>query len=551
MKRKLLPLMSVLLVAAASLAGGLRDRAAHHTTPAQDTERQELQSDFQDAILTIQSNYAGTPDIEGVGKDAIEEMLRTLDPHSNYFTKSEFDELQSEEHSRFYGIGVSIKKIYNRVFVVATDPGGPAYRAGLRYGDSVLAIDGQDCVQWSSEQVMERVRGEVGESVAVTVERPGIPKPITVSVVRDEIKLPSVRLSFMIGQSDTAYIGLTGGFSSKTDEELTEALAQLKEQGMRQLILDLRNNPGGLLDQAIKVAEKFLPAEKKILEVRSRQDPTPYVYASRENNEPETMPMVILINRRTASASEVVAGALQDHSRAFIVGETSFGKGLVQTIFNLWGGTGLTLTTQRYYTPSGRSIQRDYSNMSFYDYYWNRHDGSANGSDDKKGQPFYTDLGQQVYGGGGITPNELVKSPEVSSTTAKLYDGAFYFVRQLVTGQINGLHEYHIPGMQYKTRLNDADLNKYPVNDKVIAAFRIYLNELPQFSVPEDKFQANTDYIRSTIRKEVITAAYGEEAGEEVFLTGDDFQVKKAIDALPEARLLAKNALGASVSDHQ
>lgn len=540
-------LLSVAVVAAASLAGGYASRP-RHTSVAVSTQRTELESDFQEAIQKIQDNYAGTPDLETVGKASIEGMLRTLDPHSNFFTKSEYDDLQSEERSRFYGIGVSIKKIYNRVYVVAANSGGPAYRAGLRYGDSILAIDGQNCTEWSSEQVMDKVRGDRGESVAVTVERPGSPRPITVRIVRDEINLPTVRLWFMVGQSDVGYVGLTGGFSSKTDEELTRAIAELKQQGMRQLILDLRGNPGGLLDQAIKVAEKFLPADKKILEVRGREDATPKYFETPENNEPETMPMVILINRRTASASEVVAGALQDHSRAFIVGENSFGKGLVQTIFNLWGGTGLTLTTQRYYTPSGRSIQRDYSGVSFYDYYWNRRGDDASDSSQNKDQAYYTDAGQKVFGGGGIAPNEVVKSLDVNETKVKLYDGAFYFVRQLVTGQINGMRDYRLTGMQYRKHLTDEDLARFAVNDKLMAAFRAYLGELPQFNVSDDVFKSEQDYIRSDIRRELITAAYGEDAGEQISLL-DDVQFKKAVEALPQAKQLAQNMIPASPED--
>ncbi|HUK90818.1 MAG TPA: S41 family peptidase, partial [Blastocatellia bacterium] len=449
MKRWFLPLGSVLLIGVAAAVGGYVTRPVHQK-PAEPDVQEEIKSDFQEAFEEIEYNYAGAPDMEMLGKNSIQGMLRALDPHSVFFTKSEYDDLQAEQRSRYYGIGVDIKKVYNKVYIVSVNPDGPGYRAGLRYGDAVVAVNAQSADTWSGEEVTERVRGEKGESVTLTIERPGVSHPISVRIVRDEVKLPTVRLSFIIGQAGTGYIGLTGGFSGKTNEELSTAIARLKQQGMRQLILDLRGNPGGLLDQAIKVAEKFLPAGETILEVRGREEQSPdRVYEAPENNEPETMPMVILINEGTASASEVVAGALQDHSRAYIVGENSFGKGLVQGIYNLWGGTGLMLATHRYYTPSGRSIQRDYSRISFYDYYRNRRiDGpeAPNAGGDASDRAFFTDLGQKVYAGGGIMPNERVRSQESGPYSNRLFAGVFDFARQLAAGQLPGFHEYRIAG---------------------------------------------------------------------------------------------------------
>jgi carboxyl-terminal processing protease len=346
----------------------------------------------------------------------------------------------------------------------------------------------------------------------------------------------------MIGQTGTGYIGLTGGFSGKTDEELAAALTQLKKEGMQQLILDLRNNPGGLLDQAIKVAEKFLRPGKRILEVRGRDDRYPdHTYVVPENNNPELMPMVILINQRTASASEVVAGALQDHDRAYIVGENSFGKGLVQSIFYLWGGTGLTLTTQKYYTPTGRSIQRDYSKVSFYDYYLNRRNGLGDPTTLSSGSALYTDLGRTVFGGGGITPDERVKASDSDRVSFTLFNGIFDFVRQLVAGQIAGFREYRIYETQYKNKPSIEEIERYPVNEKLIAAFRAYTADKPLFDVTEDQFTSHLDYIKRDMRRELVTAAYGPEAGDMLYLL-DDVQLRRAMEKLPEARQLAENS---------
>ena len=540
MRNRVLPLLAIAVIALATLAGGYYGSARPaHVTDADSELTDQLADEFKEALSEIQENYAGRVDLELFGKNAILGMLHQLDPHSAFFTKAEFDEVQTEQSSRIYGIGVTIAKRYDRVYILSATPGAPGHRAGLRYGDAIVAIDKQSVDDWTSQQVMHRVRGEMGEPVEITVERAGTPNPITVRVRRDEVKLPSVRNAFISGQGGTAYIALTGGFSSKTDEELSEALAQLKLEGMRQLVLDLRGNPGGLLDEAIKVSTRFLAPGEKILEVRGRdQESSAHTYEVPGNNSPETIPMVVLVDRQTASASEIVAGALQDHDRALIVGENTFGKGLVQGVFRLWGGTGLVLTTAKYYTPTGRSIQRNYANVSFYDYYLNRSEDQSAAANLQQGDALRTDLGRTVYGGGGIAPDVAIKATPLSS---RLFYGIFDFVRQLVAGQMQGLRAYRIAECQYKTKVSPEDINHYPVTDELLAAFRQYISNKPQFNVPEERIEANLNYIRAQMRREIITAAYGPEAGDQVFLS-DDVQFKKALESLDRARVLAENA---------
>jgi len=540
MKNRALPLLAIAVIALATLAGGYYTSARPpHVTNADTNLTDQLSEDFKEAISEIQESYAGKVDLEMFGKNSIQGMLHTLDPHSAFFTKAEFDEVQTEQSSRIYGIGVTIAKRYDHVYILSATPGAPGHRAGLRYGDAIIAIDKQNVDEWTSPQVMHRVRGEKGEPIEITVERAGTPNPITVRVRRDEVKLPSVRNAFMAGQGGTGYIALTGGFSSKTDEELTEALLQLKQEGMRQLVLDLRTNPGGLLDEAIKVSTRFLAPGEKIVEVRGRdEESSGHTYEVPNNNEPETIPMVVLVDRQTASASEIVAGALQDHDRALIVGENTFGKGLVQGVFRLWGGTGLVLTTAKYYTPTGRSIQRNYANVSFYDYYLNRSEEQSAAGNPARGDALRTDLGRTVYGGGGITPDVEVKAQPLYS---RLYYGIFDFVRQLVAGQMQGLRAYRIAECQYKTKVSPEDINHYPVTDELLAAFRQYISNKPQFNVSEDRINANLSYIRAQMRREIITAAYGPEAGDQVYLS-DDVQFRKAFESLDRARVLAENA---------
>ncbi|HSE37789.1 MAG TPA: S41 family peptidase [Blastocatellia bacterium] len=540
MTNRVMPLLAIVVIALATLAGGYYGSARPaHVTDADSELTDQLGDEFKEALSEIQENYAGKVDLELFGKNAILGMLHQLDPHSAFFTKAEFDEVQTEQSSRIYGIGVTIAKRYDHVYILSATPGAPGHRAGLRYGDAIVAIDKQNIDDWTSQQVMHRVRGEMGEPVEITVERAGTPNPITVRVRRDEVKLPSVRNAFITGPGGTGYIALTGGFSSKTDEELLEALTQLKLEGMRQLVLDLRGNPGGLLDEAIKVSTRFLAPGEKILEVRGRdEESSAHTYEVPDNNLPETIPMVVLVDRQTASASEIVAGALQDHDRALIVGENTFGKGLVQGVFRLWGGTGLVLTTAKYYTPTGRSIQRNYANVSFYDYYLNRSEEQAAAGNVQQGDAMRTDLGRTVYGGGGIAPDVEIKATPLSS---RLFYGIFDFVRQLVAGQMQGLRAYRIAECQYKTRVTPEDINHYPITDELLAAFRQYISNKPQFNVSEDRIDANLNYIRAQMRREIITAAYGPEAGDQVYLS-DDVQFKKALESLDRARVLAENA---------
>jgi carboxyl-terminal processing protease len=545
MKNRVLPLLAIAVIALATLAGGYygSSRPAH-VTDADSELTDQLADEFKEAISEIQENYAGKLDLELFGKNAILGMLHQLDPHSGFFTKAEFDEVQTEQSSRIYGIGVTIAKRYDHVYILSATPGAPGHRAGLRFGDAIIAIDKQNVDDWTSQQVMHRVRGERGEPVEITVERAGTPSPITVRVRRDEVKLPSVRNAFIAGQGGTGYIALTGGFSSKTDEELIEALTQIKSEGMRQLVLDLRGNPGGLLDEAIKVSTRFLAPGEKILEVRGRdEESSAHTYEVPDNNDPETIPMVVLVDRQTASASEIVAGALQDHDRALIVGENTFGKGLVQGVFRLWGGTGLVLTTAKYYTPTGRSIQRNYSNVSFYDYYLNRREDQSAPGSPPQGDALRTDLGRTVYGGGGITPDVEIKAPPLSS---RLFYGIFDFVRQLVAGQMQGLRAYRVAECQYKTKVTAEDINHFPITDELLAAFRQYISNRPQFNVSEERIDLNLNYIRAQMRREIITAAYGPEAGDQVYLS-DDAQFRKALESLDRARVLAENARSARV----
>jgi carboxyl-terminal processing protease len=536
---------SVVALAAAVAFGAMWDRqtraGAAPGAPALTDE--SVQDSYSDALDVVASNYAGPYEVEGANKYAIQGMLRTLDPHSTFFDAREFGELRNEQQSQLVGIGVTINQRNDRVFILSAVPGTPAEKAGLRYGDAIVEIDGRPVRDWSYQQVVGGVRGELGKPLDITVERLGVPNPITFHIVRETMPLPTIRNHFMVDQS-VGYVGLTAGFSSTTDAELARAVADLKTQGMQQLVLDLRRNPGGLLDEAVKVAQRFLPAGQKILVVRARDGGSreERTYTSK-NDAPETMPLVVLIDSNTASASEVVTGALQDHDRALVVGDTSFGKGLVQTVFDLNFETGLTLTTAKYYTPTGRSIQRDYSKTSIYDYYLHR---TSQPGDEPQGEAVLTDLGRRVYGGGGITPDVKIPDPAPSSVRGHLFGATFDFARYLVAGQLPGLREYRVETVDYDHKLR-ADEFRLP--DKVVDAFRQFVAQrTAEFPVSDAQITANLDYVRDRIREELITASYGAEAGNEFYVL-NDAATQRAVESLPQARQLAENRR--ALSDRQ
>ena len=515
----------------------------------------EIEHDYNEAVSTITSNYSGEIDHEKATQAAIQGMLSTLDPHSAYFPYSEFKKLKEDQDSRFYGIGVTIVQHRDGVYVQSAVEGTPAAKHGLKYGDRILEVDGKDARDWTSEQVSKNVRGALGEPVTLKVERAGSPTPLYFTIVRDAVPLLTIRNAYMI-RPGTGYIGLTGGFQRSSDEELAKAMKRLEEQGMRQLILDLRGNPGGLLDQAIDVASEFLPRGQVVVSVKGRTEYSqPFVYKS-TGSDPATLPLVILINRNTASASEIVAGAIQDHGRGLIVGETSFGKGLVQRIFQLPFNTGLTLTTARYYTPYGRSLQRDYSSGSLYDYY-TRHDASETppappGPHNLEsplalasptphphtGPAVQTAVGRVFYGGGGITPDIEVKEPANTPLRLRVAEAAFHFTRQLAAGVVPGLESYKVDKVQYGKNAKPTD---FPITERVLEAFRNYVRTQPANQVLPAQIDEELEFAKLRLRQEIITAGFSNDAGARVLLDSDA-QVLRALDALPDAKRLADNA---------
>lgn len=563
MNRRFIIVASALILIAALVGGTIgHSRRFRRSIPARGTvsyaEPDDIEKDYNEAITAISAEYAGDIDYEKATQAAIQGMLSTLDPHSMYFPYGEFKKLREDQDSRFYGIGVTIVQHRDGVYIQSAVEGTPAGRLGLRYGDRILEVDGNDAREWTSEQVSKKVRGGKGEAVKIKVDRAGAEAPLDFTIIRDSVPLPSIRNAYML-RPGTGYIGLTGGFQSTSDEELREALDKLKGQGMRQVILDMRGNPGGLLNQAIDVASEFLPRGQVVVSVKGRTEYSdPIVYKS-SGSDPEEVPLVVLINRGTASASEIVAGAIQDHGRGLIVGETSFGKGLVQHVFLLPFNTGLTLTTARYYTPYGRSLQRDYSSGSLYDYY-TRHDAdeskplaavspAARNSDSPlaqasptphppSGPGVKTAAGRVFYGGGGITPDIDSKPPTFSPIKNHIAEAAFQFTRQLAAGLVPALESYKVEHVQYGKSVRASD---YPTNDRVIEAFRNFVRTDTKSQLTPAQLDEEIDFVKVRLREEIVTAAFSNDAGARVLLDSDP-QVLRALEALPEAKRLAESA---------
>jgi len=527
-------LLVLALVLPVTFAGAHTGQRSFGQSPADAAARQRIADDFTNAILVAKDNYAGQVDFNKITKSSITGMLRTLDPHSMYFDRAQWEDFENDQSSRYYGIGSTIIQHDGKVYIISPTEGTASYRAGLRYGDHIAGINGESTDGWTQAQVRSKLLGPEGTTVTIKINRIGTAQPLEFKLTRGSVPLPSVANYFMLGNG-IGYINLERGFNTTTFNEVRTAVAELRHRGMTSLLLDLRSNHGGLVEQAQRVSNLFLYRGQKILAMRGR----PGVFPSREyfadNTMPEDYPVVVLINRTTASAAEIVAGALQDHDRARLVGENSFGKGLVQNPFQLSDGSALVLTTGHYYTPSGRLIQRDYSGRSFYDYNLKRGDNGTH-TDERR-----TDLGRAVYGGGGIDPDVEVKV-RVPAHEFELqrvwFDPVFEFAHQLVAGQIQGFSEFKVD--RQADHHHQLEPSEYQISDKVLAALKAFLREHKEFKVDESRVDREADFVKRQIRYEVVTAAYGTETAYEVLLE-TDLQMQRAISEIPKARVMAED----------
>ena len=524
---------AIILIVIGAVLGGLFGRMPSRSSAEGTVTKETLLADYREAARLVESEYAGKVDFEKLNDSSIQGMLWTLDPHSSYFTAEEYRKLTEDQASQFYGIGVSILQHRDGVYVQSVIPNTPADKAGLRYGDRFLTVGGKDAKEWTSAEVSKNVRGERGTTVKVQIDRVGNASPLDFEIVRGGVPLPSVRNVFMLPES-IGYVGLTGGFQQTTAEELSMAIGDLKKQGMKSLILDLRGNPGGILEQAVAVVSKFVPGGQVVVSVKGANGQDARELRSTSGGN-ENFPLVVMINGGSASASEIVAGAIQDYARGLVVGSDSFGKGLVQRVFRLPYGTGLTLTTARYYTPFGRSLQRDYSNGSIYDYYTHGDELPENADLDVKpkptGSPVTLPNGRVLYGGRGIEPDIVADGQKFSPIRGRINEAAFFFVRQLVSGKISGFENFKVEKQSFKATLQP---NEFSVSDRVFESFRSFAAANKDNGLTAENILGQAEYARRRLREELATANYSTEAGVQVLLEADP-QVLKAIETMPQA----------------
>ncbi len=517
-KRGIALLVAVLVISA--ILGGLYGPSVR-ATAADAGDVQQTVKNFSHVLAIVQQEYAEPVDTDkAIYNGAIPGMLRVLDPHSNFFDPRQYSLLKEEQHGRYFGVGMIVAPRDTRTVVVSPFFGSPAFKAGIRPGDVILKVDGKSCDGLSTSQVADLLKGQKGTEVHISLSREGWDGPIEVAVIRDEIPRPGVEFYTMV-RPGVGYIKISS-FNETTGRELAEALHELDAKHLSGIVLDLRGNPGGLLNEAVTVSDAFLDKNQLVVSYRGRSMPERRFFAVRGNGG-LNVPVVVLINGQSASASEIVAGALQDHDRALVVGETSFGKGLVQTQFPLSDNTALLLTTFRYFTPTGRLIQRDYKNVSLYDYHYNPH--PPNRPESKQ-----TDGGRQVLGGGGITPDVTFPEPKLNTFQQLLLNRSVLFPFANGVGDFTRFYLGERPNIT----------GDFEVDDAVMHQFRLFL-EKSSIRYTEPEIQQNLSWLKWTIRREVFTSLFGLTDGYKVDIEQDP-QVLKAIELLPQAKALYENA---------
>ena len=518
MARSLRPLLpAVLIIVLCSVTAGFFGPGLTRVSAATSGPEEDLKASihqFTKIYEVVENNFADkvTSD-KGIYKGAIPGMLRTLDPHSNFFDPKDFQALKDDQSGHYYGVGMTVAPRNGKTIVVAPFGGSPAYKAGLRAGDAIIEVNDKKTDNLTTPEVADLLKGPRGTKVAVTVAREGADKPITFNIVRDEIPRYSVEEAFWL-KPGIAFLKITA-FNENTSQEMEENLKRLGETNIKGLVLDLRENPGGLLNEGVAVAGHFLRKGEVVVSHRGRAS-AEKPYLARGSANGQSYPIVVLVNQFSASAAEIVSGALQDHDRGWILGETTFGKGLVQTVYPLDDNTGLALTTAHYYTPSGRLIQRDYTNISFLDYYYGKRTETKNLQDVKS-----TDGGRTVYGGGGITPDEK-------------YTAAKY--NKFQQDVLRKFAFFNFSAKWFGARA-EAKLPKgWEPDAGVINQFRDYLKQ-QDIAFTDADWNDNRAWIGVQLKREMYATGFSFEESQKVAIETDP-EVAKAIDALPQARAL-------------
>ena len=511
---------ATVFLAVCGVTGSLLNKRVAAQSASDESTLRDSMKEFTDVYSLVEQNYADPMNTDRIDRaiydGAIPGMLHMLDPHSNFYDPKAYAQMKEDQHGRYYGVGMTIQPQGSKIVVLTPFEGTPAYKAGIRPGDVILSVDGKSTDKMDSIAVASMLKGPRGTQVVVTAVREGTPQTLTFTLVRDEIPRHSVDVAFMI-KPGIGYIHVTN-FMETTSHEVAEALDKFGPN-LNGLLIDLRGNPGGLLNEAVEMSDQFLQKGQIVVSQRGRAFPD-QVYRTPKGSDAK-YPVVVLVDRNTASAAEIVSGALQDHDRALIVGETTFGKGLVQTVIPLAENTGLALTTFHYYTPSGRLIQRNYEGLSLYDYYYGR-EGALPANNSNK-EVKLTDSGRTVYGGGGITPDEKIAELKSNHFQDVLLQNYSYF---------NFTKHY----------LADHTVSKdFVVDDAILKQFEDFL-KTQKIDFTEKDVADNIDWVKSSIKAELFTTQFGQALGMQVRAEWDP-QIAKALTFMPEATALEDHTL--------
>jgi len=489
---------------------------------------------FASAVSAVEANYVEKIDTDRLIYGAIHGMLATLDPHSSFMDPKAYAQMRERQEGHYYGLGIQIVVTDGDITVSSIFEGSPAYQKGLRTGDIIARIEGEDAKGWTSDQAVAKLRGARGTPVKISIKRYGYDQLIEMEVVRDEIHIPSIPATFML-DATSGYIRLQD-FSETTDRELGAALKDLTNKGMKRLLLDIRRNPGGPLDQAIRVANRFLPKGVMIVSTHGRIPNSDQNYRATEDTEYTELPLVVLTSRDSASASEIVSGALQDHDRAIIVGETTFGKALVQSVYRISEGAGLALTTAHYFTPSGRMIQRPWD--ATFDEYLNYTFREQKEREHSAADLKYTDSGRKVFSGGGVDPDHRLDGPVEGFNPGRI--GRALYSRGVFIGYAQRFTAEGDKRISSEAKNRRLVGSNFVVDAALIDDFKQYARTLiPKFD--DAGFQADLDFIRAMIRFEVDRALFGMSEARRHLLAADP-QAKLATSLFSEADTLNRSA---------
>ncbi|MBI3207281.1 MAG: PDZ domain-containing protein [Candidatus Solibacter usitatus] len=506
--------LSLILAAVLLLSPGSALRGANNTN--NDDIQASLKS-FTKVLEAVETNFADPVKTEKAIYDgAIPGMLRTLDPHSNFFDPEEQQRFRENQRGQYFGVGMYVGVRNGHVTVMYPFHGSPAKNAGLRPADQLFRVNGKNTEKSTVEEVVGMLKGPRGTPVHVEVKREGREALVAFDLVRDQVDRPSVSTATWL-KPGIAFIRIDS-FNENTSKEFESEMKKLGEEKVEGLLIDLRENPGGILQEAVAVTDRFLERGQGIVSQRGRISPE-RPFQARRGNVGRKYPIVVMVSRGSASASEIVSGALQDHDRAWIFGQNTFGKGLVQAPYPLSFDCQLLLTVARYYTPSGRLIQRDYSKGTFFEYYYPKSTELKN-----KKEVRSTDSGRVVYGGGGITPDEEYKPVRANKFQSTLINrGAFFGY----TGRRFGPGDAKLP-------------DNWDIDLETLEQFRAFLTE-KKIPYEESEFVLNLDWVKRQLKLEMYTTAFGKEKSDEAGAASDP-EVLKAIESLSKAKLLLEKS---------